>query len=341
MASGGPIPFQLRPNKHVERLLFMELLSYVDRAFHLGDGAYMSMGGHALEDHRLFHERFGSTHLLSFDSDWAAVTRQKFNRPYSFIKCEEMSSSQFVNDFGTIASNSGSAGPFVVWLDYTSPAARHSQLRELQDLVSRMASGDVVKVTLNAAPHSLAQREDRPHSDGRIVKGWRREAATLLHHQLDDYAPQESFRPEQMNASGLAEILLEAVRLASAAGIADVPSLSVWPLASFRYTDAAHQMLTVTLLVGDNEDWHTLERTGFSDWQFASGGRPGPTLIKLPVLTIKEQLRIAEEVMVNDPAQIVANLPFQLEQDSDESTRQIEEYVLHYLRYPTFATVNV
>jgi len=295
----------------------------------------MSMGGLALEDHRLFHDHFRSRRLLTFDSDPATVSRQKFNRPYSFIKCEEMSSSQFVNDYGTIAESFRSPGPSVVWLDYTSPSERNAQLREIQQLVTQMSSRDIVKVTLNANPRTLAPREI-----SHTYEQFREEAASTLQQQLGDYATPELLHARQMDAPGVASILVDAVRLASVAGVEGARNLSIRPLTSFRYIDAVHQMLTVTLLVAEDEDWEALVDFGLLDWPFASRGWEAPRQIRMPSLTIKEQLRLAEEVLVNDPAQIVAKLPFRLGTRS-ESQRQIEEYVRHYLRYPTFVPINV
>jgi hypothetical protein len=66
MASGGNLPYQLRPNKAVERLLFVDLLSILDHEIHIGrDYGYFGFGGPQMEDFRLLHERFAKMQMIS------------------------------------------------------------------------------------------------------------------------------------------------------------------------------------------------------------------------------------------------------------------------------------
>lgn len=335
MASGGSIPFQLRPNKYVERLLFMELLEYVNAAFGLSDGAYISMGGLSLEDHRLFHERFKSTNLVSIDKERVAISRQEFNRAFPFIDCQLLSTADLIEDFDDVVADTGSPGPVVIWLDFTSPRERNAQLREVQDLVARLTSGSIVKVSLNANPETLATREGRPFED------FQREAAGFLQDQLGEYSPAEQLNPEEMHAAGVANILLDAVRIASLAGASGTTHTSVWPLASFRYTDGFHQMLTTTFMIATEDDWDALTGAGFLDWEFARASWNEAQPIKVPNLTVKEQLLIAEYVGQSDAQTCVADLPFELHTETAEAVRQVEEYFRHYLRYPTFVPVSL
>jgi hypothetical protein len=54
--SGSEVSYNLRPNKFVERQLFVELLTKICRQ-PPSKYAYISLGGPQLEDHRLMHRR--------------------------------------------------------------------------------------------------------------------------------------------------------------------------------------------------------------------------------------------------------------------------------------------
>ena len=76
VASPSSVPFHLRPNKYVERRVFIELLDYVHGAFGMSNALYISMGGRLLEDHRLVHDAFRTRRLISIEADADAVINQ-------------------------------------------------------------------------------------------------------------------------------------------------------------------------------------------------------------------------------------------------------------------------
>jgi hypothetical protein len=149
--SGAAIAYHLRVNKYVDRRLFVEVLRFVARYQPVREMGYLSMGGGYLEDFRVMHQSLGIYRMLSFDMDDWVVDRQMFNRPYGFVQCSVASSDEIIGRFDDIREDLvGSSGNLIVWLDYTMPRKRHSQLRELEQLASLLTHGDVFRITLNA-----------------------------------------------------------------------------------------------------------------------------------------------------------------------------------------------
>jgi hypothetical protein len=128
--SGENVPYHLRPNKHVERLLFVELLEHFDRWRRVSDAAYVSLGGRLLEDQKLIHDRFGTTHLMSLESDEITYKRQVFNVPLGLISCAHRSTGQFVEEFDVITAAWGEVNR-IIWFDYASATGRQGAARTL------------------------------------------------------------------------------------------------------------------------------------------------------------------------------------------------------------------
>ncbi|WP_407928292.1 O-methyltransferase, partial [Collimonas silvisoli] len=56
--SGAYVPYHLRQNKAVDRQLFVDLLTKLNRYKAIGDYSYVSFGGPYLEDFKLVHSHF-------------------------------------------------------------------------------------------------------------------------------------------------------------------------------------------------------------------------------------------------------------------------------------------
>ncbi|POZ52996.1 O-methyltransferase [Methylovulum psychrotolerans] len=105
--SGQDIPYYLRPNKHVERQIFIEILSHVNAWNKLIEYLYVSMGGKFLEDIKQIHSALNIKKLVSIERDKITFERQQFNRPLSLIDCLNMTSGDLVNQIGTLLDSKG------------------------------------------------------------------------------------------------------------------------------------------------------------------------------------------------------------------------------------------
>src|ERR1700726_250370 len=152
--NGQDIPYQLRPNKFIDRQMFIELLSRLIVPRGPEKYIYVSMGGRHLIDHHAIYDKLGVEALLSFDMSANEVARQKFNRPTGNTICIAMNSADLPSEIDTILRRFPGKRNLVVWLDYTS-ADRRAQFQEAVQTLVRLKHGDVFRITLNANPQTL------------------------------------------------------------------------------------------------------------------------------------------------------------------------------------------
>ena len=112
--SGSDLAYHLRPNKAIDRNLFISLLERIGRVRNISAYEYIGFGGPMLEDYKALHADLRISRMHSIERNTETFKRQQFNRPASFIKLHEIESGEFFrthqfHDKGTI-----------VWLDYTA-----------------------------------------------------------------------------------------------------------------------------------------------------------------------------------------------------------------------------
>ena len=214
--NGGQVAYNLRPNKFVERQLFVELLTKVCM-----EGpekyVYVSLGGPQLEDQRLVHQRLGLKNLVSLEADPVIYERQLFNRRPSFIKCCNNSTADFVTDFDAFTNVYNNGEEFIIWLDYAEANARHQQVNEYETLLSQLKDGDLIKITMNANPKTLDKEgsgEDQEDGQKRRVE--------ILRKQLADYLP-DTIEHTAMTKRGFVPILCNVIKNASLRAVRDDP----------------------------------------------------------------------------------------------------------------------
>jgi len=329
---GENVFYSLRPNKFVERQLFVELLSIADPGRDPNERVYISLGGLQLEDHRLVHCRLGIKNLISIEADPTALQRQLFNRRPSFILCKNCTTGDFVQEFSTYA-NEYNDKSFIIWLDYTSPQERYEQLVEYQTLLGELGEGDILKITINVNSQTLGEF-DR----GETAEEFHIRRKEKLRTQLDEYYPSKI--PEQLNTKSFPYVMCRAVRKAALKATQGNPNLYPIPIAIFVYRDGPHPILTVTVHLGSNENnVEFCRRLETSGWNYLPSDWDEITIIKVPNLTAKERLYI-EGLLVEEEHEIIHEmLPFRLDEDETVSLEMFQEYARHYCRYPSFFVV--
>lgn len=334
--SGADIPYQLRPNKHVERQLFWELLDIVDKWKPVCEAGYISMGGRFLEDFRQMHFRFGSRKLLSIEQDYLTFRRQTYNKPIGPIKCLHKGSGEFVTHFETIAATTLAANNYIVWLDYAASNGRVNQLAEYQSLVSKLAPGDVIKITLNGSMQTFASR-----TDGEDLAAFQQRLMTKVKDKLNQYFPSDrGYTHQQFSGDGLAEVMVNAIRIAALEGVKGAPTLIIRPLSSFVYNDGHHDMVTVSAIVLDTSDAASFDgKTRYDQWDFKVSSWDKPIRIGIPDLSLKERALIDHELFCIDEEELHAKLPFSFAEDPQSSLQHFKQYVMHYRRYPAYVRV--
>ena len=154
--SGSNLAYHLRPNKAIDRNLFIAILERVGRVRNISGYEYIGFGGPMLEDYKALHAALRISRMHSIERDENTYRRQRFNRPASFVTLHNLHSDEFFRQ------HEFHEGGSVVWLDYTDSQLR-SQLDEFASVVSKLDCYDVVKVTLNANPANLGSEELKAH----------------------------------------------------------------------------------------------------------------------------------------------------------------------------------
>ena len=331
--SGGQVAYNLRPNKFVERQLFVELLTKVC-VEPPEEYVYVSLGGSHLEDQRLVHQRLGLRKLVSLEADSVIYQRQLFNRRPSFIKCHNDSTADFVKDFDAFTNGYNNGEEFIIWLDYAEANARQQQVNEYETLLSQLKDGDIIKITMNANPNTLGEiRSGEDQEDGH------KKRIEVLRRQLGDYLPNP-LEYTAITQRNFVPILCNVIEKASLDAVQYEPDSQPVPLAAFVYQDGPHQMLTVTVRHTQRSDAKLFcKKLQSQDWEYLPSDWQNVTRINVPNLTPIERLHIEKLLFSDDHETIHDKLPFCFDQNRETSIEILKAYAAHYRRYPSYFPV--
>jgi hypothetical protein len=328
--SGDDIPYQLRPNKFIDRQMFLELMSRLIAGRAPENYIYVSMGGRHLVDHHAIYNKLGIQALFSFDMDGNAIARQKFNKPTSKTICVEMNSADLPTQIDNIFAQFPGKRSLVVWLDYTS-ANRRSQFQDAIQTLVRMKHGDIFRITLNADIRSLGKGNEWKEKGANSPAEYRYEK---LRSQIAEFLPTEV---SEIRESNFPTVLSRSFGLAAAAAQSQNPALEITPVLITSYSDGT-RMLTITCCVRDiKADRFPSEQ--FRRWKFAAQDWADVRMIYAPVLSPREQYFL--DTKINRSAKrILSTLKFLPETDEPASLKALESYRLFHRYYPSFRPVD-
>ena len=337
--SGSGIPYHLRPHKAVDRRLFIDLLTRLERWRPLHNYAYISMGAYPLEDHKLVHRVIGIKRLLAFDFDQDIVNRQLFNRPISACKCIKAKSGDVIDDFDKVLRDNkvDDNDGVIVWLDYTNPKDINHQIREFQALIDKLRSGDIVRVTVNAHVNEYSGKVD---SAGKALTApQKRELAfDTLKSKIGEYLPSGA-KPDDITAAGFPLLLAHAFGKAVHEAYPATSKNTFQPLSIIRYADGL-QMLTITgIVIARTEVKALKDKLDLKNWPFTSAQWSAVHHLVVPSLTLRERLFFEREIG-NRADRILRKLKFT--STDDLSVREFLKSYKHYYRfYPTLLSADV
>ena len=331
MSTGSSLPYRLRPNKAVDRELFLSLLMRLSPSLSLEKYHYVGLGGPFLEDFRLVHGRLGLIHMTCLESEEEVHKRQVFNRPIASIECVHLTLEDYLDghDFDT---------PAIIWFDYTEPKGITSQIERFARTIGTVPIGSVLRVTLNANPTSLGKPDSSELSvevDG-AVSGDRAVKPTIQEWRLARFRERlGALFPSGLSAGGMSfktygVSLLRVLKLA-----VDKEALNfrdrriVWALGT-HYADG-QAMVTAALVVCAADDTSIGEI--INGWEFHSTP-DDPHRLDLPALSTLERLTMES----NDDAR--ATLGFVLPK-SDMGEDPFAVFKKFYRIYPHFSRVEL
>jgi hypothetical protein len=329
--SGDDIPYQLRPNKFIDRQMFLELLSRLIAGRGPENYVYISMGGRHLADHHAIYGKLGIQALFSFDMNANEVARQKFNRPTGDMVCVEMHSANLPSEIDTIFQRFPRTQNVIAWLDYTS-ADRRAQFQEAVQTLVRLKHGDIFRITLNADIRSLSRGDEWRDKGFANPGGYR---AERLRAQISEYL---ATGVTSISDSNFPNVLARCLGLATDAAQAEQPNLKFTPVLITSYKDGT-RMLTVTCAVSEADKGDKFPNSHFRHWKFACRGWDDLKMIYAPILSLKEQYRL--DVNLHRGAKrMLSGLKFLPAADQAASLQAIESYRLFHRYYPTFLHVE-
>ena len=337
--SGAGVPYRLRPHKAVDRRLFVDLLSRIERWWPLVDHVYLSMGAHSLEDHRLVHKNIGIKNLITFDADSEVVARQRFNAPTTSCYCHEGLSGEVIAKLDNVLTQYGMSADsgLVVWLDYTAPGQIGSQIREFQHLLDKGKVGDVVRITVNANPSSLGEfrdANDRPLPANELHQ----RRLGVLRSRIGEYLPA-SCDAEKLTVEDFPIVLAQSFAAAALKAIPVSSSNVFSPLSLVRYSDGL-QMLSITgCIMPKNQVQAVRSKLSLDAWPFSSSDWITIHHLVVPDLTLRERLFLERNInLAND--KIISGLGFSKADQVDVSDF-IDNYRLYYRFYPMVLSAEI
>ena len=329
--SGADIPYQLRPNKFIDRQIFVEMLSRLIMPRGPEKYVYISMGGRHLVDHYAIYNRLGIQAQFSFDLDRNEVARQKFNRPTGATICEEMNSAALPTALDAILQKFPTKQNLIVWLDYTN-TDRLSQLQEAVQTLVRLKHGDVFRITLNAHSQTLGTGDQWKGTGAQNPAEYR---ANRLREQVADLLPTNIVSIQE---DELPSVLVKCVELAAQKAEALKVGLNVQPSLITTYRDG-QRMLTVTCAISEDDATGQFPSSSFSRWKFACDGWDDLQVISVPILSPKEQYRL-DALLHRGPKKTLAGLKFLPADDETASLVAIRSYKSFQRYYPSFRHVE-
>lgn len=325
--SGGSLAYQLRPNKAIDRNLFIELLNKLNRVVNISDYTYFGFGGPFLEDFKAMHAHLRIGKMVSIEADKDVFQRQQFNSPIGCIGFLHQTSGEFLE-------SESFDEPSIVWLDYTEPSQIGNQLKEINYLVTKLSSGDILKVTVNCNPSALGTN---PRGAQKDLQEFRLE---VLESRLNEYFPSDT-KPEMLVPNKFGRVMFKAIELAIKRGMDGKRKDYFQLLSSFTYKDG-QQMLTLTgIILDDNTEKveEFFKNTRLRNWPSILLDWVEPKRINVPELSAKERIYIDNMLPNKTTDEIKSELGFSIDGNETDMKALIESYKNYYRQYPLFSRV--
>lgn len=316
--SGKTIPYHLRVNKIIERNLFIELLRIIDRYSPINDYTYIGMGGPFMEDFKYIHSSFNLKNMISIEMDENVNRRQSFNLPYSCINHKNnMKIEEYIDTF--IFED-----PTIIWLDYTEPKELSRHLQELQVLTSKLNSGDILKITLNANAKSLNQNLE--------------ERMTKAKDRLTQYSPPD-LCDEDLREENYPQTLVNAINIACKAGLAGRTGYVIQPLTAYSYADGQTMTTATAIVLSDAQKINFFDKTKICDWREYSNEWSEVKSIKVPHLSAREKIFIESRLPKLTAEEIISEMGYFIGENFSDAESEMESFTKYYLEYPQFSRV--
>lgn len=313
--------YHLRPNKYVDRCLFVNSLDRLSSQINLQKHRYIGFGSYLFDDFKLMHDRLNIETMISLEAQTEIYARAQYNAPYKCIEIINQTSTDFVSGGNWTEENN------IIWFDYVSPKALGQQFNDIASLTNIVAPHDILRITFNANADTLGALEKG--LDARFDK---------LKSRIGKHIPSDA-SSQDCTKERYPILLLRCLHLMLSRLFRETKfdKRFIVPMFSTVYQDSEHLMLTFTSVVLDDHEEEQRIKEAFSDISYVNFEWECPSLIKIPELTIKEMLEINKLLPSEDAEeQLSKNFGFVF----GDKKGEIESYISFYKYYPSFQSVN-
>lgn len=333
--SGGNISYNIRPNKFVERKLFLELLR-IACPENEEKYVYVSMGGPQLQDLTDLHFELGWKNLISLEYDGLVFERQKFNARPGCLECLNIKTGDFIEQFDSYATKFD-RHQFVIWLDFADSKKRAEQLNEYSQLVSVLDVGDIVKITMNANLETIKAKV----LPNETLDEFEKRRLNCLKVSLGDYSPRQ-LSSENLNYMGFVKAICEAIDTASTKSLEHKRNLAKLPLSIFLYNDGNHPMVTYTIKIVKGSGFDSEREDLRKRWKYLPSSPIDFSELNIPNLSLKERIFIESLLFSKkNHSELHAEIPFKFAQAESTSLEILGQYIEHYRRYPGYVPMKM
>ena len=319
--------YYLRPNKSIDRSLFIQTLIGLNNILPISEYSYLGFGSYLFDDFKLIHDTIGISKMISLEKESEEYTRAVFNKPYNCIEIINSTSSDYLSNLMVTDDSHG-----IFWLDYTAPAELGSQLADFATLLNIANANDIVRITLNANPDSLGKCKDPD------------KLQELRLDNLKDRVPDNylfpSVTPNDVTKKKYPITLLKILKAVALESLIDSPPYSpafFLPLFSCVYADG-QQMVTLTGIVLDSHEKESRIKEALCKYSHVNYMWDNPCRIEIPHLTLREITEINKYLPDENVKQILTEkFPFVFSEKDEE---MVDSYIEHYKFYPSYHKIS-
>ena len=314
-----PPPYNLRPNKAVDRLTLIEAIKRVVPADELRQYTYYGMGGPYLEDFRLVYELYPEIKMVCIEKNEDIHKRQKFHLPCRSrrLRLEKTPLSSFLAEYDPDGERS------IFWLDYTD--LKFANFDDFMDLLGKVGEKSIIKITLRCNPPDYQS----PIPEKQL------EREEEFKRRFDAVLPG-SFQTVPIKRRDFAILIQEMLQIASQKALPGTTPRMFLPISSFFYSDGTG-IFTLTGVVCPRIDEANFRKL-FKTWDFANLNWNVPLEINVPNLSTKERLHLQRRLPCHKNAGRILrrSLGYMIDKNRARTETQLQQYADFHRYFPYF-----
>lgn len=318
--------YHLRPNKSIDRNLFVQTLIGLSRELPISNYKYTGFGSYLFDDFKLLHDILNISDMVSLEKDEVEFQRAKYNKPYKCISIQNTDSTQYISDLSIQDEEHN-----IFWLDFVAPSELGTQLSDYSTLLNLLNSEDIIRITLNANPDSLGtcNQPDR-------LQELRLET---LKERVPDRYIWPTISSNDVITKNYPVTLLKIIKAATLECLNETPYSPnfMLPLFSSVYADG-QQMVTFTGIVLDSHEKEIKIKEVLKNHRHNTFLWDTPARIEIPALSVREITEL-NKLLPNPKIkqQLIKKFPFIF---SVKDEQAVNSYIDYYKYYPNYHQVN-